>query len=370
MATVASPLVEDVPADLLPLPEDFAVVTKPSRPLQEPDHATSVSEEWIEQFPSHRISGFVLRKQRETRTPRFRPLGDRQRERWLTIASWVRNIGIIILLFVGWQLWGTAITQHHTQAALKTEFQQKVHRVTTAGPAPFALIPATTHLADPPEGSVMARIEIPKIDLVQYVVSGTAADDLAKGPGHYLGTAQPGQAGNVAIAGHRTTHGSPFNRLAELAPGDPIYLTTLGGHTLTYVVAEAPFAVSPTNVSVLNYFGDNRLTLTTCNPEYSAVQRLIVVASYQPPGKPHAMPLSRTAGRPYELAPTPTSGWAVSLLPLVALEIGLMVALGFAFRRLSTIYGRDGRWLILVPIWAAALLALFETLTNFLPAAV
>ena len=53
------------------------------------------------------------------------------------------------------------------------------------------------------------------------VVSGTDEGDLALGPGHYLGTAMPGQAGNVAIAGHRTTHGAPFNRLAALGAGRP-----------------------------------------------------------------------------------------------------------------------------------------------------
>ena len=94
----------------------------------------------------------------------------------------------------------------------------------------------------------------------------------------------PGQAGNVAIAGHRTTHGAPFNRLAELAIGDPIYLTTSSGQQLTYIVSAVPVPVSPRDVSVLNNFGDNRVTLTTCNPEYSAVQRLIVVAAYLPPG--------------------------------------------------------------------------------------
>ena len=82
----------------------------------------------------------------------------------------------------------------------------------------------------------MAELQIPKISLQQFVVSGTNEDDLAKGPGHYLGTAMPGQAGNVAIAGHRTTHGAPFNRLAELAIGDPIYLTAANGERLTYIV--------------------------------------------------------------------------------------------------------------------------------------
>ena len=138
----------------------------------------------------------------------------------------------------------------------------------------------------------MAELQIPAIGLDQYVVSGTSTADLSKGPGHYVGSAMPGQAGNVAIAGHRTTHGAPFNRLGQLAPatnsrpGDRIILTTLSGQRLTYVVTGTPQAVSPSDVKVLNYFGDNRITLTTCTPEFSAAQRLIVVGELQQRAEP------------------------------------------------------------------------------------
>ena len=321
--------------------------------------------------PASRIRASGIRLRRRTRT-RFSlsAVDDRNREKWLSIASWVRNIGAIILLFVAWQLWGTAITQHHSQTELKQQFQAKVaHVITKPGPT-FRLIPATTKIGDPPQGTVMAQIQIPKIAVSQYVVSGIDEDDLAKGPGHYLGTAMPGQAGNVAIAGHRTTHGAPFNRLGELAIGDPIYLTTLGGQRLTYIVSATPVAVSPTDVTVLNNFGDNRLTLTTCNPEFSARQRLIIVAAYLPPGASHPPPIAKGSSTPYNLGPAATNGWDTSLIPLVLLVGGLLVALGLLNRRLSRTYGREGRWLILGPVWIALLLALFQTLTNFLPASV
>ena len=295
---------------------------------------------------------------------------ERRRQRWLTVASWVRNVGAIMLLFVSWQLWGTAITQHHSQDLLKSQFEAKAnHR--TLKPAPgFTLIPATTRVADPPQGTVMAHLQVPGIGLDQFVVSGTGESDLAKGPGHYLGTAMPGQAGNVAIAGHRTTHGAPFNRLAELSMGDPVYLTAADGERLTYIVSAVPIAVSPRDVTVLNNFGDNRLTLTTCNPEYSAVQRLIVVAAYLPPGASHPAPIAKGDGKAYALAPAETSGWNTSLIPWVLLELGALVALGLLYRPLSNAFGPEGRWLIMVPVWLALLLALFETLTKFLPAAV
>ncbi len=295
-------------------------------------------------------------------------LDDHRRERWLSVATWVRNIGALLILFAAWQLWGTAIQQHHSQAALAREFHAGE---SAAPPKPgFTLAPAGEQLTDPPDGTVMALLQIPAIGMNEYVVSGTDEDDLALGPGHYHFTALPGQAGNVVIAGHRTTHGAPFNRLAQLVPGDPMYLTTTSGQRLTYIVAVTPYAVSPEDVSVLNNFGDDRLTLTTCNPEYSAAQRLIVVGAYQPPGAAHAQAIDKGRGRPVHLLPVDEGGWNLVQLPWVVILFGALVALGLCNRRLSRFYGRPGRWIILAPVWIALLLALFETLTNFLPASV
>lgn len=348
------------------LPLDFAAPVRPASGA--PLAAHSVVPELVD--PALKRST-QRRSRRRTGSKRSHHVLDEvRRERWLSVASWVRSIGLIILLFVAWQLWGTAIAQHHSQDELQRQFRAKVAHVITKPSPTFQLVPSTTRLADPPQGTVMAQLQIPKIDLDEYVVSGTDQDDLAKGPGHYLGTAMPGQAGNVAIAGHRTTHGAPFNRLAELAVGDPIYLTTTTGQRLTYIVSATPVPVSPSDVSVLNNFGDNRLTLTTCNPEYSARQRLIVVAAYLPPEARHPAPIAKGTGTPYKLGASVTSGWNTSLLPLAALIGGALVALGLLNRRLSRIYGSQGRWFILVPVWLALLLALFEVLTNFLPASV
>ncbi len=391
----------------LPIPNDFAVISPSGLAVPELDSGPRIDDCSVGdgQDPAVTVSVFTAwpvdeaaepppalpgalpparrpRRGRNGRQPhvaataRSAPLtrreraGERRRQRLLVATSWVRNIGIIILLFVSWQVWGTAITQHHSQEALKHQFNSNVHQAVTKPPPGFTLVPAATRIPDPPQGAVMAHLQIPKIGLDEFVVSGTNEADVSKGPGHYLGTAIPGQAGNVAIAGHRTTHGAPFNRLAELAVGDPIELTTSGGKQLTYIVSAVPVAVSPRDVTVLNNFGDNRLTLTTCNPEYSAVQRLIVVAAYLPPGAKQPVPMVKGSGMPYELAPAATSGWNTSLAPWVLLEIGALVGLGLAFRRLSKAYGKGGRWLILGPIWVALLLALFETLVNFLPAAV
>lgn len=126
-----------------------------------------------------------------------------------------------------------------------------------------------------PEG-VVARLEIPAISLTAYVVEGTDQASLAKGPGHYPGTALPGEAGNAAIAGHRTMHGHIFRRLDQLAPGDLIRTAT-SQTTATYRVVTVK-AVDPHDVEAISATSDSRLTLTTCNPVGSAAQRLVVVA--------------------------------------------------------------------------------------------
>ena len=136
-------------------------------------------------------------------------------------------------------------------------------------------------------GEAIARIIIPSIDVDTVVVAGVEIDDLRKGPGHYSTTPLPGQPGNAAIAGHRTTYGAPFGQLAELNAGSAIIVETLQG-TFTYRVlpgmpgmaghALGFRIVAPTALEVLDDLGDNRLTLTTCHPKYSSRQRLIVQA--------------------------------------------------------------------------------------------
>jgi sortase A len=284
--------------------------------------------------------------------------------RGATIFTWIRNIGVIILLFVAWQLWGTSIGQHQAQQNLRSQFESSV-RAHGSGATSNALIPPGTVVPVPAEGTAIAHLQIPSIGVDQFVVSGTSADDLSKGPGHYIGTAMPGQAGNVAIAGHRTTNGAPFNQLGHMALGDKIILTTLLGEKLTYVVSQAPVAVSPSDVSVVNDFGDNRITLTTCTPEFSAAQRLVVVGELQ---QGVANPTSKTKPVTYHVVNAQISGWVWHLLPVVALEVAALVLLALSNRRLLVLFGRFGHWLILLPIWIAGLYLLFETLTTFLPA--
>ena len=128
-------------------------------------------------------------------------------------------------------------------------------------------------------GSPLTRMEIPKLDVDVIVVEGTTPAALHAGAGHYTETPLPGEFGNVAIAGHRTTYGRPFNRMDELGPGDKIILTTpIGKHT--YEVTADPWVVDPMDWAPIFEFkkGGSFLTLTSCHPEGSAAYRIIVRA--------------------------------------------------------------------------------------------
>ena len=123
--------------------------------------------------------------------------------------------------------------------------------------------------------TVFGYLEIPSINLKQYVVSGTDELTLQFGPGHYLQTNSPGSGGNVGIAGHRTTYGAPFSRLDLLEVGDQIFLNS-GGNKYHYEIDEKLIVDANEGEYVLYNRGDDRLTLTTCHPKYSARQRLVI----------------------------------------------------------------------------------------------
>lgn len=131
----------------------------------------------------------------------------------------------------------------------------------------------------PPEHESFALIRIPRLKSIRdgwNVVEGVRRNDLKTGAGHMPWTPLPGQPGNAVISGHRTTYGAPFHDLDVLEPGDRIEVdTALGTHV--YEVRENQI-VKPTAVWVTEPREGAWLTLTTCNPKFSARQRLVVFA--------------------------------------------------------------------------------------------
>ncbi|HEY1712914.1 MAG TPA: class E sortase [Solirubrobacteraceae bacterium] len=125
-------------------------------------------------------------------------------------------------------------------------------------------------------GDAIGQIDIPRIGNTYNIVQGTDTQSLEEGPGHYPETALPGMGQTVAIAGHRTTYLAPFRFLDELKGGDRIFVKMPYGK-FTYVV-QYQRIVKPTQVSVTDDVGYDRLVLSACNPLYSAAQRIIIFA--------------------------------------------------------------------------------------------
>lgn len=238
------------------------------------------------------------------------------------------SAGVVVLLFVAFQLWGTGLSEARAQAELEDEFARLLTggpddpgpaatstTLPTAAPSPDPVVVAQA--ADIPPGGVAARLRIPAIGLDKLVVEGVGEADLRRAPGHYPTTPQPGFGGNAAIAGHRTTYGQPFHDLDRLAPGDRIDVTTLLG-TFTYEVLTPEDAhgdrldqvaevlagavvVAPSDTWVLADAGDDRLTLTACHPRFSARQRIVVAARLIGPSVDPPIPPDAVEGAP-ELA--------------------------------------------------------------------
>jgi sortase A len=290
------------------------------------------------------------------------------------------TVGVVVFLFVAYQLWGTNITESHNQAKLAKQFSAEVSQFNAAiakakqqtPTTPSTTLPVAAQAALP--GGVIDLLQIPKIGVTKYVVEGTNEDDLRRGPGHYTGTAYPGQVGNTAIAGHRTTYGAPFFELNNMAPGDPIYLTDVQGRKWVYKVSEAPQVISPSDVAVLNPTPFAQLTLTTCNPRFSASSRLVVFARLVGQSLPPAPPAPPTA-KPKPVA-TQLQGadnlgsgnpdaWTPTIL-YGLLAIGLWVLARIAMARTRRWYRAGtivlGIGISLIPLWFC-----FENAVLLLP---
>jgi sortase A len=227
--------------------------------------------------------------------------------------------------FVAYQLWGTGIETARAQRALESNFEEQLARVdplpaprtepplepptasadadpeanteadsgtgvglddpiTETEPAPEesgtsapAAVPlANQNLPAVENGDAIARLEIPSIGVNDIIVAGVGTSDLKKGPGHYPDTPLPGQLGNAAIAGHRTTYGQPFFDVDKLEPGDEIIVTTLSGRFVYRVTGQE--IVDPSDYGVVATVNPDvaNLTLTSCNPKWTAQQRIVI----------------------------------------------------------------------------------------------
>ncbi len=254
-------------------------------------------------------------------------------------------VGLLMFGFVAYQLWGTGIETARAQNALENEFEALLADappvtapaisaggssviepdiapvdgepaadpepapgddaddvsapVTTAAPVPVE----EQNLPELEEGDALARIEIPAIGVSDIVVAGVSKGDLKKGPGHFPDTPLPGQLGNSAIAGHRTTYGAPFHDVDDLDVGDEMIVTTLSG-TFTYEVTGSAI-VGPGDYQVIATTDATKATMTlvSCHPKWTSKQRIVIFGELVPEtSAPVGEPVINY-GRPIRVAP-------------------------------------------------------------------
>lgn len=178
--------------------------------------------------------------------------------------------GLVLALFCAYLVWGTGVETARHQRVLEEQLLTEPVR-----PTPLDKIEL---------GRALALIHIPRLgrDYRYAIVEGVDAGRLKMGPGHYPGTALPGQVGNFVISGHRTTYAAPFRNIGRLRPGDEIVIDAREARYTYRVTAKkvvdphAMEVVAPVPGEPGRRPTEAMITLTTCHPEYSARQRLIV----------------------------------------------------------------------------------------------
>jgi sortase A len=204
------------------------------------------------------------------------------------IAGGMIVAGAGLLLYTGYKVWDpfAGARQQAAQTALNRSWGARPAlsappvTATPTSTAPALCVGPNSNI---PVGQTFAIIQIPAFGPAWKftIIQGTTLTQLATGPGHILGTALPGQAGDVGIGGHDVTAGNPFLHLSSLRTGNSIVITTKQCIT-TYRVYRQPYRVLYTDVSVLNPVGSKHtLTLVTCWPTdvlYFVPHRTIVQA--------------------------------------------------------------------------------------------
>jgi sortase A len=260
--------------------------------------------------------------------PQATTVGDRIRLGFSGLGQLLITCGLIILLFVVYEVWITNIFADAKQSEVKSQLIKQWAQPATPSPtASTGGEDGSTVLPLPggaqsstPIGTGIAVIYIPRFgkDYSRAIVQGTDDSSLEKGPGHYVNTQLPGQIGNFAVAGHRVGKGEPFLNLDQLQPGDPIVVETktswfvykvkgAGGDLSANDADGVPGRqiVKPSDGQVIlpvpNHQGakpaEALMTLTTCHPKFTATQRMIVFSA-----------LGRTVPRSGDKLPTELGG--------------------------------------------------------------
>lgn len=257
-----------------------------------------------------------------------RTAGDVARTGLRGVGQTLITLGVVVLLFVVYEVYVTDLLGHQKQAAATSVVDQVWASAEAAAPTNTVVVDNPDELVTDPRqrtptytplgGEGFAKLYIPAFgaDYVFTIVEGTNSDDLYIGPGHYDDTQLPGQQGNFAVAGHRVSKGSPFNDLGLLASCDAVVVETqddwfvyrvlpmqdevaawastpralcdgvavqTGAYDGVYgreITVPSDYAqvlpvphVSSTEVPA---DAERLITLTTCHPQFSDVERMII----------------------------------------------------------------------------------------------
>ncbi|MGY0017384.1 class E sortase [Streptomyces sp. YJ-C3] len=187
------------------------------------------------------------------------------------------SIGVLMLLFVTYQLWWSNVRAHNLAGSARHHLEDD-----------WANGKGKPDSFEPGQG--FAILYIPKLDVVVPIAEGISKTKvLDKGMvGHYdkdsIPTAMPdAKTGNFALAGHRNTHGEPFRYINRLQPGDPIVVETQDKYYVYKMSSILP-QTPPSNTAVINPVPEGSgftkagryITLTTCTPEFTSTYRMIV----------------------------------------------------------------------------------------------
>jgi sortase A len=206
------------------------------------------------------------------------------------------TLGVVVLLFVVYQLWWTNVAAGQEAARAASQVQQQW---SAEAPRPTA----TATAGKPKVGTTFGLVYIPRLRSKVWglpLVQGVAAAQLAQGIGHYPATAMPGEIGNFATAGHRATNGEPLRNIDLLEKGDMVVVET-ETDWFTYQLDRYKI-VQPEDVWVIDPVPGKPgatptqalITLTSCHPRWASYQRYIwwghlVDATPKSEGKPPAM---------------------------------------------------------------------------------
>jgi len=222
-------------------------------------------------------------RRRAARRPRTSVIG--------VIGELFITAGVLVLLFLGWQIWINDLIVGNQQQNQAAELSQTWDKGEAGAPAPADRPDPGEPVVGVAPGDDVAfgNLIVPRFgaDYIRPIAEGTEVyGALADGIGHYTGTSMPGAVGNVALAGHRTGWGQPLGDIANLQVGDSIYIETEAGW-YKYLFRSLEY-VMPTGIDVLDpvpqFPGasptDRLLTITSCNPKLTAAERIITYSVY------------------------------------------------------------------------------------------